>query len=273
MNIIFSKAPLVEIVAELRWGQQPEQIIQPQQQGGMPVLVINSSKLDEFFMRFGGEVYQSGFNRAERLVPSNFPMMLHQPVYRYRKTSETDGSLLYQAGPGLFSANAIPPYRSWDDFSPVVSTGVDALLKTRDISERGQPFTSVSLRYIDAFGPNLTEGKDIESFMREVLGISVTLPQDVSKFVATDKKVKPQLQLFIPLSNNMSMNISIGEATVNNDLAFVMDTTVASSDEITPDVETVMKTFHSAHEVIHEMFFNLTTKIQPLMQPVEKAKV
>lgn len=272
MNKTFSKAPLVEIVAELRWVQQLGTMNQAQQPAGVqvPLMAMNSSRLDEFFMRFGGEVYQHGFQRAERVVPPGFPMILFQPVFRYRKSTVTDGSALYQAGPGLFSANAIPPYRSWDEFAPVVQSGIDALLKARDETEKKLPFTSVSLRYIDAFGPELTEGRDIESFIKNVLGISVTLPMGLSKLIAPGQKVKPLLQLALPLANNMSMNIGIGEGMVNNEVAIVMDTTVATLGEVSADTNSAMETLHAARAVIHEMFFDLTAPIQPLMLPVEK---
>src|ERR1019366_1625038 len=71
MSITFAKAPLVEIVAELRWGRLPQLATPPNQAIAMPLQMagLNANKLDEFFMRLGGEIYQQGFNRAERLVP------------------------------------------------------------------------------------------------------------------------------------------------------------------------------------------------------------
>lgn len=221
-------------------------------------------------MRFGGEVYQQGFQRAERIVPSGFPMMIYQPVFRYRKSTETDGSALYQTGPGLFSANAIPPYRSWDEFAPVVQSGIDALLNARDEAEKNFPFTSVSLRYIDAFGPELTEGLDVESFIRDILGITIGLPVGLSKIVAPSQKIKPHLQLALPLANNMSMNVVIAEGVVNSEVAIVMDTTVSTSGEVAADSNSAMETLHAARAIIHEMFFDLTAPIQHRMQPVEK---
>jgi uncharacterized protein (TIGR04255 family) len=272
MNITFSKAPLVEIVAELRWSQQPEVMLQGQQSAGTtsPLIAMNSSGLDEFFMRFGGEVYQQGFQQTERIVPSGFPMMLFSPVVRYRKSDETYGSALYQAGPGMFSANAIPPYQSWDKFSPVVKSGIDALLKTRGTTDSNLPFTSVSLRYINAFGPELTQGRDIESFVRDVIGISVTLPLSISKLVAVGQKIKPLFQLAIPLANNMGMNILIGEGVVHNQNTILMDITVVTSGEISADSNSAMNTLHAARAVIHDMFIELTTPIHSLMQPERK---
>ncbi len=272
MTTTFSKAPLVEIVAEFRWSQKPDVMLQSQQPAGIPapLMAMNSSRFDEFFMRFGGEVYKEGFQRAERIVPAGFPLMLYQPVFRYRKSTDADGSALYQTGAGMFSAHAIPPYRSWDEFAPVVQAGIDALLNAREESEKALPFTSVSLRYIDAFRSELTGGRDAESFIRDVLGIAIGLPNGLSKLVAPGKKVKPMLQLSLPLANNMSMNVGIAEGIVNSETAIVMDTTVSTSVEVPAERNSAMDTLHSARSIIHEMFFDLTTTIQPLMQPSKK---
>lgn len=269
MNITFSNAPLIEIVAELRWAHNPASATQIQP--GVPVLVLNSSKLDEFFMRFGGEIYHSGFQKTERLVPSEFPMMLHQPIFRYRKDSGTDGAVLYQTGPGIFSANAIPPYKSWDIFSPVVQSGVEALLRSRDEIEKEFSFNTISLRYIDAFGPTLTQGMDVETFLREILGVTIGLPEAISNVIAPDMKVKPHIQLSLPINETTTMNLTLAEAMVNNDLAIIMDCTVVTSGEIAPTADAVMSALNASHNLIHDMFINLTSKINQLMTQVEKA--
>ena len=263
MTITFSNAPLVEIIVELRWGQNP-QLISPNQ---AIVSSINAKEVEEFFMHFGGEIYQQGFERAERLLPPGFPALLFQPVYRYRKSSDPDSSVLYQAGPGLFSANAIPPYRSWETFSPVVQAGVEALLKTRSASEKNLPFTSLKLRYIDAFGPTLTEGRDIGGFIKDILGITVELPEALSKHIMEGKPVVPTLQFAIPLANSMTMNIIIADGVVNNEKAIVMDTSVVTTEDVQHDRDAIMGVLNTARVIIHEMFFDITTRINGLMQP------
>lgn len=273
MTVSFENAPLVEIIAELRWNPQP---LPPQAVGGvgsapMTVMAVNTNSFDEFFMRFGGEVYQHGFQRAERVVPTGFPLMMFQPVYRYRKSADSDASVLYQAGVGMFSANAIPPYRSWDSFSPKVEAGIEALLKTRSDLERDIPFSSISLRYLDAFGPALTAGRDIGAFIRDVLGITLELPDGISKHVLPGQTVKPFLQLAMPLANGMTMNVGIGEGMVNNEAAIIMDTTVGTSSDTAPDKSSVMAALNAARSVIHEMFFQLTKPIEDLMLPIRGA--
>jgi len=267
MKTTFPNAPLIEIIAELRWNFAGRTQPQP----GAPVLVLDSTKLDEFFMRFGGEIFQNGFQKTERLVPSSFPMMLYQPVFRYTKVSDIDGTCLYQTGPGIFSANAIPPYKSWDDFSPVVKSGIEALLKSRDEAEKESPFTSISLRYIDAFNSSFMQDMDVETFLREIFGISVLLPEPISKVMAPNSKVKPHLQLQLPISDKTTMHLTFAEALVNNDLSIIMDSTVVTTGEVSSSIDVVMDALTKSRTIIHEMFVNLTAKIHPLMSSKTKA--
>src|SRR5712692_4130655 len=142
MSLTFAKAPLLEIVVELRW-VPPQITLQVQQQQGVVPLVIptlGSSKLDEFFMRLGGRLHQQGFLAVERLLPPGFSM-LHQPVYRYRKAADPSPSpVLCQAGDGLFSVHGVPPYHSWEKFYAVVENGIRALLDARDSAQKDLPF-------------------------------------------------------------------------------------------------------------------------------------
>lgn len=264
MSKTFEKAPLVEIVAEMRWNPQ----LIGRQDASSVMLAMNSSEFDEFFMRFGGEVYQQGFQLAERLIPPGFPMVLSQPVYRFRQSTGVSTPVLYQVGVGLFSANAIPPYKSWDTFSPMVEVGVDALLKTRTETERDTPFSSVSLRYINAFGPPLTERRDVGAFLSDVLNIHVSLPAGLTKHIQTGKRPKPSLKFFLPLEEQLTMIISVGEGTVNNESAIVMDTTVATIVDVPADKAAIMRAFNLAQDVIHSVFFDLTKPIEKLMQPI-----
>ncbi len=267
MSKTFDKAPLVETIAELRWAPQHTTQIGNGQGAGMPMMALNSNGFDEFFMRFGGEMYQHGFQRAERLVPAGFPMMLFQPVYRYQKANEATASALYQLGAGLFSANAIPPYKSWDTFLPTIEAGIDALLKTRSDAEKDTPFSAISLRYIDAFGPHLTGGRDIGTFTREVFGVKLELPAAITKYGKTGSTPKSFLLISLPLENQLSMTINIGEGMINNESAIVMDTTISTTTDVIAEKQAILNALTSARNVMHEMFIELTKPIEALMQP------
>ena len=266
MTVTFKNAPLVELVAELRWGGSP-QMVQPD----MPIVMQGMGPdLDQFFMRLGGEVYQHGFKRAERLVPPGFPVFPYQPVMRYRKENSDDSSVLFQAGQGLFSVNAVPPYRSWETVSSVVKTGVTALLKARAPSDQDQSFTVATLRYINAFGPKLARNRPIGSFIEEVLGFSITLPPGIATHIKPGSKPKPHVQLSFPLNDSASMAFMIGEGTVNNEQTIIMDMTVSYEEPVAANVDAVMTAFTSARNVIHSTFIELTKPIHDLLEPLEE---
>jgi uncharacterized protein (TIGR04255 family) len=265
MSVTFKNAPLVEMIAELRWGETA----QPVQQGLPIVMQGMTPEVDQFFMRLSGEVYQHGFRRAERLVPPGFPIFPFQPVFRYRKDTADDNSVLFQAGQGLFSVNAVPPYRSWDTVSPIVRTGITALLKARAPNDNDKPFTVVNLRYINAFGPKLTNNRSIGEFIEGVFGFSLALPSVVSKHIKQGSQPNPQIQISFPLSSGASMLFSIREGAIKNERTFIMDMTISCEEPVAPDVEAVMTALTDARNVIHSIFVDLTTPIHSLLEPVE----
>lgn len=265
----FENAPVIEIIAELRWNQ-PGAIV-PDLTGrlvNVPIQLTTSSELEEFFMAFGGAVHRLGFTRAERVVPPNFPTLLFQPVYRYR-APDLQLPAVFQLGAGLFSANATPPYRSWDDFVGVIRDGVRALLEARNEKERDAPFSKVSVRYIDAFRADLLGDRVPSAFISEVLGFHVEMPPAVSSCVAGEEAVKTFLQANFQTENEMTVTLSIGEGTVSGTAAVVMDTTVAAVNEVAPDLDAVMDSLNSARGVIHNVFIGMTSGIHAAMRPIE----
>lgn len=268
MKETFANAPLVEIVAEIRW--QDSSADQTALAKGVPFSTL-SGKNEEFMTRFGETAHTQGFHRSERLVPSGFPVHQGSPVYRYRPSPDLPDlmrSSLLQIGPSLFSANAVPPYRSWDEFMPVVRGGVEALLSARDIAESGLPFTHVSLRYIDAFAGELLGGHDIQSFIREVLAFKLDLPSALQKQQSKAASSKVHLQLQLPLEHGMTMHLVLGEGSFNGQDAVMMNTQVVADTEIAPDLDAVMLTLGRAREVIHSSFVGMTTSIREVMQPL-----
>lgn len=230
-----------------------------------------ANRLDEFFMRFGGECYQMGFQRSERLVPAGFPVLPFHPVYRYRRSEDAAGSpALYQIGAGLFSANALPPYRSWSAFAQIVADGVRALLKTRPSDESATAFSSASLRYINAFGPDFLQGRTSSRFISDVLGFRVELPEAVRAVSSPVEPFGAVLQLTIPAANGLRIAMMVGEGVVTGASAVMLDTTVSSVGPVEPDEGVLMRTFDSARSIIHDSFVALTRPLHEFMGPEEE---
>ncbi len=92
------KAPLVEVVIELRW-----QITNKDELAGIQYLY--------------GDIYnelKGKYPYRESILPVEFPMemTINQPVHRFR--TEKGGYPLVQAGPGILTLNTINSIYFWD---------------------------------------------------------------------------------------------------------------------------------------------------------------
>ena len=270
MGLSFKNSPLVEIIAELQWDLP--WVSQSVQESGtivsMPGSVANQH--EEFYMRFGSKVAAVGFQRIERLVPPHFPQLPYQPVYRFRPSSEDVGTRIYQLGAGIFSTNATPPYKSWAEFEPVLSVGVDALLQSWSDGEKLNKFISVKLRYIDAFRKDLSNGLSTMQFM-ELLGLNIKMPEALTRPAMNKEGIQPLLQLTIPVALGW-LNISIADGMVSNESAIIIDTTASKTLEVESSKEKTMQVFNDLHSLIHEMFVELTVPLHKLMQPEDNTQ-
>lgn len=264
MSATLQNAPLVEIIAEIRWRGALE-VTHPfgESGGGGPALVTSGKELEEFYMRFGAHVHGMEFAQSERLAPPGAPAFMHQPVYRFKKL--TDSACLYHIGPGVFSTNAVPPYQSWEEFAPVIRRGVEALLAARSGSEAEQPFMAVSLRYIDLFGPELTEGRSTGEFIRDVLGLRLAVPEALTNHCASEADIKPFLQLQIPLKDAVVMSLSVGEGVAGVRSGVITDTSITTTVETSASVEAVMSALNNAHLILDSSFRKLVEPIKHLM--------
>lgn len=263
-----TNAPLVEIIAELRWTPQLPGIVFPPAPSARPQYSHHSVQTDvtdieAFFSRLGRAVGTLGFSNAERLLPAGLPVIAQQPIYRYRKD---ESPTLYQVGPGLFSANTTPPYTSWTTFVSDVKCGVEALLASRSELENDGHFTSIALRYIDSFKQDLIGGRSTSKFLEDVFKLKISLPTAISKNIVQDGEFSPVVQLRFPLENGVVMSLVIGEAFENDEQVIVLDSTVATTSPVPANLEAAIATLTNAHDIIHDMFFELTAPIKDLMQ-------
>ncbi|HTV46161.1 MAG TPA: TIGR04255 family protein [Stellaceae bacterium] len=256
--------PLVELIAELRWGSPF-----PGGQSQGAVFMAATGSHEEFFMRFGLKAGLLGYERAERLLPPGFAAMPFQAIYRFRKKTPEEGTSLYHIGTGVFSANITPPYDSWQQFKPIVENGVGVLLETRIPAEKTMPFTSASLRYLNAFGSKFMEGQSVASFVKNVLGLRVELPTSVQNEVSPNNEARASFQLNMPLKSGQQMTLSVGEGLVAGEQAAVMDLTVGTRTITPPTQSDVMAVLDTANEVAHRVFINVTKGLSEKMEPIK----
>jgi uncharacterized protein (TIGR04255 family) len=262
-DISFEKAPVVELIAELRWS--PPGTINT---GGGLLSVTFGAGGEEFFQHFGNQVAKHGFTKAERVTPAGFPVLWHQVVWRFRNPD--DPSALLQVGLGLFSANALQPYKRWSVFRPTVELGIQALLATRPTQELHQPLSAVSLRYINAFTGDLLKEHLPSSFIRDVLGFKLTLPDNFARITDPKRSPSASMNISIPIQNTSKiMSISVGDGQLNAEPAALFNIGVAETNEIPSTPIEIMAALDASRNIIHDNFIEVTTPLINVMKPIE----
>ncbi|MFW7343544.1 TIGR04255 family protein [Pollutimonas sp. H1-120] len=266
MSRTFSNSPLVEIIAELRWGSPTIQV------PGLSAVPANAHGMaprpldEELYLQFGSLASGEGFSQFERVIPAGFPVAPHQVVYRYRNANPAK-TMLYQLGNGVFSINATPPYRSWHEFGPCVRSGLDLFQQAninlgREVSE----FSLVSVRYINSFTSEMTRGASALDFINDVLGFQFGLPEILTRSCANTSEILPTLQLQLPVDAG-SLSMRVGQGQVNGERAVIMDTTVSAQGPMIADPESAMEALSKARLVIHNLFIGMTGKLTDIMKP------
>lgn len=269
-KVVFKQPPLVEIIAELRWDISGAQPIPAQ--GPAPAIAVvplpDGSSHEVQFMNFASKAGVKGFGLIERVSPPGFPLLQHQIAYRYRSATGGDGHALFQLGPGIFTINVVPPYKSWEHFLPFIELGIDLLLETW--SEDQKPaFTNARLRYIDAFNDNLRQGKSTVKFLEDDLGLRLKLPDAMTKFCTDENAVKPNFNVTFPIQMG-NLELAVADGWVRNTAALIMQTTVSADGPLEPSRDKLLQTFNNAHDVIHETFVGMTAALHGLMKPEEQ---
>ncbi len=193
----FKNAPLVEVVAELHWTPQPFLLSNSGAPGQFGLL--NSALCKSFFQKFLVEASKLGFSSSERLVPQGMLVLPNQVVYRLRTGS---GTRFLHVGIGVLSANAVPPYQSWDEFLPTLRDSFSAAFDVlRSFGEIGN--LNPTLRYINAFTAAHMGDSDPALFMSEVLNLRPPIPPVLQNQIDNARPIRSTMQLTIPLKPDL----------------------------------------------------------------------
>jgi uncharacterized protein (TIGR04255 family) len=276
VSVTYKNAPLVELVAEVRWDPPPLAAGAAPGVAGTPAgshssqmwHAFSGPKDEEVFVHFGALMSSAGYGRAERMIPPGIPVLAFQPAARYRPTDPDDQATLFQLGRSVFSANALPPYKSWQDFGPVVAKGLGIVVDTYKKAALPPPeFHTALLRYIDAFRDDLTGGRTALPFLREVLGLNLALPEALVSLSSDPAHIQPLIRLMMPTAIGR-LETTFADGLKGNERAVIWDTTVTIESSFGSDVKVVMKALTDARLVIHNLFRGLTAPIHAAMQPI-----
>jgi uncharacterized protein (TIGR04255 family) len=268
-NITYEKAPLVELIVEVRWPVKTIPI-----SGGPPIVHDPSAVFDLWSQQLTGALHKEGFQALERLIPHDIPAIAHQPVYRYSKPGERERFPICQFGHGIFTINAGPPnYESWESFRPTVLAGLKALAGAKPAESDINAFQGTSLRYIDSFNEELRNGLPNYLFMRDELGVTISMPQKLLLEMAKgESAITPTIAFKMPLAkdDNATLTFQVAQGRIgrSTDSATIMDMSYAVSGSVSMDCEETIQVLDRGHDVLHEWFDTLTENIADRMKPV-----
>ncbi|RVC75352.1 TIGR04255 family protein [Mesorhizobium sp. M4A.F.Ca.ET.022.05.2.1] len=263
-ELLYEHAPLTEVIAEIHWALTPLQM-------------APGAAIDPFYSlledRLTSQLAQSGYVHIETRVPDEVPReMLAHAVVRLFRTSPSTWPV-YQIGPGVFTANVVPPYGGWSKFRPFLRQGLDYLLGAYPDKAHLRP-ERIVLRYVNAFGPEhglITPA----NFISEYVGLSVSWPDAVGEVSNQSNDVSLTGDLRLPIADLPGAIglISWKEGTrPSGDKVVVLNLSVNAPLASTIDVELWSKTFDSAHAVISKLFEGIIAdKIRPLLGKELKA--
>lgn len=268
----FKKAPLIELIAEFRWNPngtgQAAQVTAPNAAQVQFAMMADPNYYEQFFARYADRIGGDGYVRTERLVPQGWPFPNQIPVLRFRQANDDNTApTLYQIGAGLFSAHALPPYQSWDQFKPVIDRGLRVLHSSLSDQDHISKFTSVTLRYIDRFTSELTGDRTPQQFIRDVLGIHLDLPNAITAEADDEKSIDSTLLLRVPLKSELLMTLGINPPTAPPTGGIIMDTSVVTRTSVSSEILDVMSLLETAHGSISRLFMGVTAPIKLDMEP------
>jgi uncharacterized protein (TIGR04255 family) len=257
---LYPNAPLLEVIVELRW-----EMVQLASMPGAAIDPHFESTARDLKDRFEAR----GFGVVEALVPPQAPKEFFggQAVYRFRKQAERWP--LYQLGPGVFTANIVPPYPGWSSFLPFITEGFEDLVQSYPAATKLMKVRQISLRYLNAF--TRAHGRESQFvFLNDGLGLSLEMPSGFSRQLglgATPDAVGIDASYTIidPIVKDgqiAKLLISVKPGRKDNEDATILDTVFVTEYQTVPNFHTseLSEKLNFAHGKLSRLFDCLTTE-------------
>jgi uncharacterized protein (TIGR04255 family) len=228
------KAPLVEVVLELRWS------------------IISKPDLAKIQYLYG-DMYAELKNKypfRESVVPTEIPLdiLINQPVHRFRHA--INDYPLFQVGPGIITLNTTDKKYFWDTFSKDADELFSVFFKVF-------PFTSTeritpSILFLDFFPFDFSKS-DVYEYLNK--NFNITFNQS---FIQTEKYPRDlNIGYFYEIpSGELSITFQKGKNENQQD-GIIMQTRI-NGKPILPDKKDISAWVEIAHETCSDLFKKLT---------------
>jgi uncharacterized protein (TIGR04255 family) len=227
------KAPLIEIILELRWN------------------ITNKTDLSKI-QYLHGDIYselKEKYPYRESVVPPGLPMdiLINQPFHRYR--SAANDYPLFQVGPGILTLNTIDTKYYWDNFSDCAEELLKSFLKVFpfDIGEKFTP----SILYLDFF-PFDFDKADVYNYLNQKFKINFGQSFIKNENPPTDVN----LGFYYTISDG-DLSITFQKGQNNSRNGIILQTRI-NGVPLEPEVEKIQSWYENSHNTISDLFKKLT---------------
>lgn len=252
-GFVYENAPLVEVVAEIRW--------QLKFLASAP-----NAKIDPYYELFRDDFLASMKDvlpNVEPLVPDGIPaeFLSGQPHLRIR--SKPGGSPLAQIGPGVITANMVPPYGGWGVFEKFLLFILLRLYESYPLATKTLSISSAHLRYINAFTGSHGV-KAYGEFVEKNLGASIPVRPEVIQSTGANERnlyysIDARFENLEPVNSVSTIKISPGK--VNDQAAVILDLLCDSHDATgIQSMSALEKWFSDAHMTLRGNFERTISK-------------
>ncbi|MHB9074737.1 MAG: TIGR04255 family protein [Desulfobaccales bacterium] len=227
---ILAKAPLIEVIFEIRWG-----LVKADSSRGEREYHFPGEETDFFFGQFKMIATSSGFSFIERTTPEIQPSLPHVVIFRFRRAPSTWPC--YQIGLGVFSVNQINDGYEWERFKLDILNGIEYLNKGYPNGIENLKSVGIELRYRDAF--ILNENERPVDFLKNKMKLSFDLPDGLlnSEYLDNTKITGTRVAFNLDIVNPIGkLVLDLRQAKINGQPGFVLDTRTRSQGNDVPNL-------------------------------------
>jgi len=228
------KAPLVEIVLELRWK------------------IMNKSDLSKVQYLYGdlySELKQK-YPHRESIVSTEIPLeiLINQPVHRFR--SAPNDYPLFQVGPGIITLNTTDSKYYWNTFSEWAEELISAFLKVYPMETNDK--ITPSILFLDFFSFDF-EKDDIHKYINDKFNITFG-----QSFIESEKyptNINLGFYYKIPIGD-LSITFQKGKSSSQQD-GIILQTRI-NGNSLNVNKEEISVWINKSHEFCSDLFKKLT---------------
>ena len=228
------KAPLYEVVLELRWK------------------ITNKSDLTKVQYLYGDiyNILKNKYPYRESIAPPEIPMeiLINQPMHRFRVAQ--DDYPLFQVGPGIITLNTVDDKYFWDTFSTEIEELFHSFLSVYAFQTNEKLIPSIL--FIDFF-PFDFKDNDVYAFLSN--NFNIEFKQNFIDNINNPKDVN--IGFFYEISQgDLSVIFHRGKDSKNSE-GIVVQTRI-NGISLNPDITEIKTWTDESHNVCSELFKKLT---------------